>query len=289
MTMQRRDFLKWAGTAAAAGTNALGARGLAMHVPPLQKTLGVQLYTIRDLARADLPGVLKAIRAIGYTEVETYWDIYNRPAKELRALIEDHGLTAPSGHFDYDGLEAKIDYAKTLGVQFMICPMLPEKMWTSLDGYKAAADRMNAWGEKVRSAGMQLGFHNHNYEFKTFGATTGFATLMQLTDPSLVCLEMDCYWITQAGADPVAMMQNYGGRIKMLHLKDRAAGFAPSQVKDGAAEHFTEVGAGTIDWKSVLAAAERIGVQHYFVERDNGTVPPLESLAISYKYLRAAG
>ncbi len=280
--MQRREFLKWAGVT----TAGVSVGGVALGAQSAPKPLGVQLYTVRDLPQTDLAATLKAIRAIGYTEVETYWDIYNRTAKELRALIEGNGLTVPSGHFNYDGLEAKIDYAHDLGVQFMICPMLPEKMWGSLDGYKAAADQLNSWGEKVRSAGMQLGFHNHNYEFKKFGATTGFAAMMDATDPGLVCIEMDCYWITQAGLNPVAMMQRYGSRIKMLHMKDRASGFPVTQVKDDGAEHFTEVGAGTIDWKAVLAAARRIGVQHYFVERDKGTVPPLESLAISYKYLR---
>jgi sugar phosphate isomerase/epimerase len=279
--MKRRDFLKLAAVAAASAHASGVSRAAAGRIP-----LGVQLYTVRDLAKTDLAGVLAQIRAIGYTEVETYWDVYIHPAKELRAMIADHGLKVPSGHFDYDGLEAKIDYAKELGVQYMICPMLPKTMWGELDGFKAAAEQFNAWGEKVRKAGMQLGFHNHNYEFRKFGATTGFATLMRLTDPSLVCWEMDCYWITQAGENPVAMMQQYGSRIKMLHLKDRLAGFAPSQTMDAAAEHFTEVGAGTLDWKAIFAASEKLGVEHYFVERDSGSVPAMESLAISYKNLQ---
>jgi sugar phosphate isomerase/epimerase len=290
--MKRREFLKWAGAAAVVG-EALAARSLDAMVrareavaPPVFKgPLGVQLYTVREQAAVDLPGVLAEIAPIGYKEVETYWDVYNRPAKELRALIADHGLTVPSGHFNYDGLESKIDYARELGVKYMICPMLPQKMWASIEGFEAAAAQLNAWGEKVKKAGMQLGFHNHNYEFKTFGSTTGFATLVRRTDPSLVVLEMDCYWMTQAGESPITMLQKYGKRIKMLHLKDRKSGFATSQSLDDAASHFEAVGSGAIDWKSILMLAQRQGVEHYFVERDSGSVPALESLALSYKYL----
>jgi sugar phosphate isomerase/epimerase len=291
--MRRREFLKLAAVAAATG-DALAARAAnailrassgAQDAHVFKGPLGVQLYTVRDQAAVDLPGTLAAIAQIGYKEVETYWDVYNRPAKELRAMINDHGLSVPSGHFNYEGLESKIDYARELGVQYMICPMLPEKMRVSIEGFEAAAAQLNAWGAKVKKAGMQLGFHNHNYEFKSFGASNGFAALVRLTDPSLVVLEMDCYWITQAGQSPLAMLQKFPDRIKMLHLKDRAAGFATSQSLDGAAEHFEAVGSGAIDWKSILAAAQKAGVQHYFVERDSGSVPALQSLALSYKYL----
>ena len=241
---------------------------------------------MRHEAERDLPAVLEAVRKIGYTEVETYWDIYGHPAAELRRMINDHGLKVPSGHFNYDGLEAKFDYAKALGVEYVICPMLPESMWFTLDGYKRAADQFNIWGEKIHQAGMQFGFHNHNYEFRRFGDSTGFETMMNRCDPKLVCIEMDCYWITQAGGDPVQMFQQYGNRIKLLHLKDRKPGFPVSQVKDGAAEHFTEVGAGTIHWREILAAAEKNGVKHLFVERDSGDLPAMESLRISYQNLQ---
>lgn len=279
----RREFLKFslAGAGALAAGKFAPADEAAAHRP-----LGVQLYTVREAAERDLPAVLAAIRKIGYREVETYWNVYTHPAAELRRMITDHGLRVPSGHFDYDGLDAKIDYAKTLGVEYMICPMLPEKMWRELDGFRRAADQLNIWGEKVRQAGMRLGFHNHNYEFRRFGDTTGFAALMQRTDPQLVCLEMDCYWIVQAGEDPLKMFARYGSRITELHLKDRKPGFPASPVKDAAAEHFTEVGSGTIQWKPILATAEKYGVKHFYVERDSGDLPPMESLRVSFEYLQ---
>lgn len=255
----------------------------------LLNDIGVQLYTVRQQAECDLPATLQAIRKIGYTAVETYWDIYNHPAAELRRMITDQGLKVPSGHFNYDGLDSKIDYAKALGVDYVICPMLPENMRSSLDGYKQAADHFNTWGEKIRQAGMQFGFHNHNYEFRPFGETTGFETLMKHSDPKLVFLEMDCYWITQAGGDPVEMFREYGERVKLLHLKDRKAGFPATQDLNEAAGHFTEVGAGTIHWREILAVAEKNGVQHMFVERDSGDLPAMESLRVSFENLQKMG
>ena len=275
----RRGFLRL--SIAAAGGLA-GARLLAAE----RRSLGAQLYTVRQDAARDLPAVLEAVRKIGYTEVETYWDIYGHPPAELRRMINDHGLTAPSGHFDYGGLDSKIDYAKSLGVQYVICPILPESMWLTLDGYKRAADQFNLWGETIHQGGMQFGFHNHNYEFRRFGDITGFETMMSRCDPKLVCIEMDSYWITQAGRDPLQMFRQYGNRIKLLHLKDRKPGFPTSQIKDAAAEHFTEVGAGTIHWQEILAAAEKNGVKHLFVERDSGDLPAVESLRISYQNLQ---
>jgi sugar phosphate isomerase/epimerase len=282
--LTRRSFLQLSMAAAA------GLAAPALLAPEQRNAglpnIGVQLYTVRQEAERNLPATLEAVRRIGYTEVEAYWDIYNHPAAELRRMINDHGLKVPSGHFNYDGLDSKIEYAKALGVEYVICPMLPEGMRSSLDLYKRAADQFNAWGEKIHRAGMQFGFHNHNYEFRRFGETTGFQTLMKHSDPKLVCLEMDCYWITQAGKDPVKMFREYGERIKLLHLKDRKAGFPATQELNDAAGHFTEVGSGTIRWREVLAAAEKNGIKHMFVERDSGELPAMESLRVSYENLR---
>jgi sugar phosphate isomerase/epimerase len=282
--LHRREFLQLS-IAAASGLAA------ARLLPSERRSLGAQLYTVRQDAERDLPAVLEAIRKIGYTEVETYWDIYGHPATELRRMINEHGLNAPSGHFNYDRLESgsKIDYAKSLGVEYVICPMLPQSLWFTLDGYKRAADQFNIWGEKIRQAGMQFGFHTHNYEFRRFGDTTGFETMMKRCDPKLVCIEMDCYWIAQAGGDSLQMFQQYGNRIKLLHLKDRKPGFPTNQVKDATAEHFTEVGAGTIHWQEILAVAKKNGVKHFFVERDSGDLLAMESLRISFQNLQKFG
>ena len=278
--MNRRRFVQLS----AVGLGVLTANRLIAARTP--KALGVQLYTVRDQAEKDLPAVFEAISKIGYREVELYWNVYTHSPKELRRMLADHGLTAPSGHFDYDGLSGKLDYAQELGVKFVVCPMLPRSMWNSGDDFKKAADQFNKWGADVKKRGMVFGFHNHNYEFKKFGDKTGFETLMERTDPKLVSLEMDCYWISQAGRDPLKMMSELGKRVKLLHLKDRLPGFGTSQELNEAAEHFTEVGAGTLDWKAILDLAEKNGVEHLFVERDSGKTPALESIKIRYENLQ---
>jgi sugar phosphate isomerase/epimerase len=280
--VNRREFL--AGSAAVLGC--LATKGFAAAN---SRSLGVQLYTVRDQAEKNLAPVLKALHDIGYSEVETYWDVYTHPAPELKKMIADHGLALHSGHFNYEGMESKLDYAAALGVTYVICPMLPKDMWTSLDGFKKAADQFNKWGEKIQKMKMQFGFHNHNYEFKKFGDTTGFDALMSGTDPKLVCLEMDCYWMTQSGNDPVKMMDKLGDRVKALHLKDRKAGFPTSQELNKAAMHFTPVGTGSIDYKPILAAADKHGIKRLFVEQDYCEGPPIEALRTSYKNLEAIG
>lgn len=275
----RREVVKLsacAATAAAAG-NLFAAS---------KKPVGVQLYTVRDQAEKDLPGVLQVLQQIGYQEVEPYWNIYNHPAKELKQMLTDHGLRVPSGHFDYQGLDSKYDYAQELGLQYMVCPMLPKTMWKSLDGFKQAAEQFNKWGAEAMKRGMNFGFHNHNYEFRQFASVTGFDTLLARTDPKLVAIEMDCYWIAQAGRDPVEMMHQHPDRIRLLHLKDRKPGFPVSQQLDEAAMHFTEVGNGTLHWRAILQAAENNNVEHMFVEEDFCERPPLESLRISYSHLQ---
>ena len=276
----RREFLRYSVAAVSAASLAVHATSAETNTP-----LGVQLYTVRKDAERDLPRVLAQVRAIGYEKVETYWNVYAHPAGELRRMIADAGLRAPSGHFDYAGLPAKLDYARELGVQYVICPMLPAQLRTP-DGFRQAAARFNDWGQQAQKLGIRFGFHNHNYEFRSFGATTGWDILLQNTDPELVCLELDCYWVTQAGRDPIQLLQKLGKRVRMVHLKDRKPGFPYSQKLNSAAHHFTEVGMGTIAWPRVLEVATEIGVEHLFVEQDETERPPIESLRISYQNLQ---
>ena len=279
--LTRRNFLK--SSAAALPALALQSKSA---FSTSQQPLGVQLYTVRNLAEKDLPGVLKQIRAIGYQEVETFGSVYTHTAKELRQMIDDAGLSAPSGHFNYDGFEGKFDYAKQLGLNWMVCPMLSKSLWASIDGFHTAAKQFNQWGKQVADLGMRFAFHNHDYEFKPYGDKTGYQILLDETDPNLVFFEMDCYWVTQAGNDPVEMMHKLGHRVRMLHLKDRKAGFPPSFQMDKESAHFTEVGHGNIDWKAVIDTARGIGIEYYFVEQDQTPGNPFDSIRSSYQYLR---
>jgi sugar phosphate isomerase/epimerase len=277
----RRNFLK----PSAAALPALALQDKS-GFPTVHQPLGVQLYTVRKLAEANLPAVLKQIRAVGYQEVETYWNVYTHPAKELRHMIDDAGLSVPSGHFDYSGLDGKFDYAQQLGLNWMVCPMLPESQRSSWEGFRAAAKQFNEWGKRASDMGMRFAFHNHDYEFKSLNGKLGYDVLLEETDPTLVYYEMDCYWVAQSGNDPVEMLHRLGRRVRMLHLKDRKPGFPPSNDMSESSSHFTEVGHGSIDWKAILDTAHGLGIEYYFVEQDETPGNPIASIRSSYQYLR---
>lgn len=276
--ISRRHFL---------GLVAAAAPVLALASPwKWSRRLGVQLYTVRHLAEKDLRGTLTRLRKIGFDDVELYWSVYQLPAARLRRLLDTAGLKAPSGHFDYQGLAGKWDYAAELGLKHVVCPILPDELRASRESYLKAAEQLNAYGSEAKKRGLTFSYHHHNYEFRRFGDQTGFDLLMENTDPALVKIQMDCYWIAQAGLDPVTVMSQYGSRIRMLHLKDRKPGAPATYELNKAAEHFIEAGRGSLDWKAILAKAREVAVEHLFVEQDEGDRPPLESLRISHDYLR---
>lgn len=274
----RRRFLQIA---------ALAAPAFATRLPAETRLLplGAQLYTVRAMAAKDLPGTLRRIHDIGYREVELTSVAYKYSPNELRKIVSASGLSAPSAHFGYEKFSSRFPYAHTLGLQWMVCPMIPRSLWSE-DGFHRAADQLNHWGRRARSRGMRLGYHNHDYEFQRYRSATGYEILVRNTDPDVVFFELDCYWAAQAGHDPVSMMKHLGSRIRLLHLKDRKPGFPTSTELGESSDHFTEVGRGTLDWPAILAEARKIGVEHYFVEQDKTSGPPMESLRISYDYLR---
>jgi sugar phosphate isomerase/epimerase len=276
----RRHFI--AGAAASAAAIALESDGFAKNT---DRPLGVQLYTVRSVIDTDLPGTLAAIRKIGYRTVETYVAEYKMPAKDLRQAILDAGLVVPSAHFGYTDFGTRLDYAKELGSECVVCSSIPATIANSADGYKKAAEQYNEWGEQAKKMGMKFGFHNHNMEFKDYGGVTGFDVLMQNTDAALVQWQMDCYWVAQAGHDPVEMLRKYGKRIQSLHLKDRKPNVPTSTDTGQASAHFTEVGTGTLDWPTILRLAGKDHIPDMYVEQDQMERPPLESLQISYTNL----
>jgi sugar phosphate isomerase/epimerase len=282
----RRDFLRLSALATAAGCT-LGRAGTALAAEPGQLVYGVQLFMVRRQAAKDLAAILRAIHQIGYAQIELSPDAYTHPAPELRRIIADSGLSAVSAHFDYVGLESKIEYAHQLGLEYMVCPMIPKEQWTSLDGFREAATKFNVWGKSIHDAGMQFAFHNHDYEFKPQGGTTGFAELMKHTDPALVKLEFDMYWLAQAGQNPYTMLTRYSNRTSLIHLKDRTPNATTSYNVDPASDHFTELGKGTIAWPRLLAQARKQGIHYAFLDQDETSIPVLDSLKVSYSYLQS--
>ena len=284
--MNRRNFLRDSalGLTALAATQAPGG----LFANPYGKPIGLQLYTLRDDLQKDMLGTLKQVAAIGIKEVELY-DLYGRTPAEFAQILKDDSLTAPSGHYNTGHLrgnwEKEIENAKTIGMKYMVNAILDPEERKTFDDWKRLAELFNKAGEQTRKAGIQYCYHNHNFEFQKFGNTTAYDYLLKALDPKLVKFEMDCFWVTHAGQDPVAIMQKHPGRFPLLHIKDMKDKPAPTQEFDAKMGLFAPVGHGTIEWKRIFAAAPTGGMKHFFVEQDYCEQPPPEAVKMSYEFL----
>jgi sugar phosphate isomerase/epimerase len=161
----------------------------------------------------------------------------------------------------------------------------------TLDDWKWNAEQFNRVGEQVKKAGLQLGYHNHNFEFKSYGTTTGYDEFIRLTDPDLVKLELDCGWMTVAGHDPGAYLTKYPERYRLLHIKDFHKGFTPTtKLADQGpnAPVPTELGRGAIDYRKIFSAASKGQIRALFVEQEPPftEMPALEAIKVDYRYLK---
>ncbi len=277
--MNRRDFLKISGPATLFGLPALTPKKLSAANVPAKKSLeriGLQLYTVRDFMKEDFAGTLEKVAAIGYKEVEFAGYFENRP-KAVRTLLDGLGLTAPATHVPIselrEQLDATIESCNIIGHRYLICPWIaPEER--NPDNYKKLADFFNRVGEKCRDAGLQFGYHNHDFEFQANDGPLPYDILLASTEPGLVQMELDLFWIKKAGNDPLAYFEKHKGRFPLCHVKDMTA-----------SEEMVAVGEGSIDFAGIFARAEEAGLRHFFVEHDKPT-DPLKSIEASFKYLK---
>lgn len=281
-SFSRRDFVKAAGIAPAAAV-------LANAKPKTLEKIGVQLYTVRDILPKDPAGTIKAIAEMGYREAEVIGGTLDEIAPALKA----NNLKAVSAHLDsalfqpsrQDDLAAEIEKIKSHGIQYAVFPYLPPQQRGGPDVYHRFAELLNAAGQRCHRAGLKLCYHNHAFEFKPMGSVTPLEIMMKETQPSLVSLEMDVFWVSVAGHDPVALLATYAERVALVHLKDKAKG-TPVQFNENVpAADFKEVGSGVVNFPGVLRAATQAGVKHFFVEQDHTPGNPLDSLRKSYEYL----
>ncbi|HTV07001.1 MAG TPA: sugar phosphate isomerase/epimerase [Acidobacteriaceae bacterium] len=295
-SVSRRSFLTTAALAAAAST--LPARGLfAAESAPL---IGLQLYSARNALARDFPGTLKRIAAIGYREVEAA-GFYNHSASDVKQMMADAGLHCVSAHYSLADLlkstDAIIAYAKTLGLEYVICSApwaanpahlenYPGGSWQgilhamTLDDWKWNAEQFNQMGRKMQEAGLKFGYHNHTMEFRPESGSTGYRILLLDTDPRCVTLELDCGWAIAAGQDPAKMLRLHPGRFSMLHLKDLTAAPAATDPSDRVS---TEIGYGVVDYRPIFEAAKVSGIRHYFVEQEDFDKPVFQALTIDFK------
>lgn len=262
--MNRRDALRAIGLAAGlAPLSKLRALGGAHPSHPL----GLQLYTVRDMAARDLEGTLKAISKIGYTQVETH-SLYGRTPQAFRAALDAAQLTAPSAHYSYsafadsDALAKAMNDSEVVGSRVLTAAWVDEKDRKTIDDWKRVADTLNTAGFRARMRQMRIAYHNYDYEFIPIDGKLPYDVLLQELDPDMVVMEMDLFWATKHGHDPVAYFKRYPQRFRMLHLKDRG--------KDGSQ---VDVGSGTIDFKSIATWKAQAGFGLYFVESDDAKDP----------------
>lgn len=277
----RRELLKSLPALAALPATRLRARQL--------EAIGVQLYTVRSVLPQKPAEILQAIEAIGYSEIEATYAGLDR----LWPAIKATRLKPVSVHLDNtlmnagkeEQLARAIDQAKSWGFAYAVFPYLPPAERGGLEKFRVLSDRLNRAGEKCRAAGLRFCYHNHAFEFEPMEGTTGFQVMMERLDKNLCGFEMDCFWVSVAGHNPVDLLHELSGRVPLLHLKDKARG-TPVMYKESVERSaFKEVGHGVIDWPDVLRAAQSAGVERYFVEQDQTPGNPVDSLRQSFEYL----
>ena len=291
--LSRRTFLLSAGAGLAVGS-LTGRIAMAAHHGTIP--LGIQLWTVKSETAKDVEGTLRAVYAAGFREIE-FAGYYGKPPADLGKLMRDIGFTLVSTHAGAGDIAKNGDQiiadAKALGLKYVVCssPMvMPEKEklpWhermeaVDLEDWKMNAELFNKFGRQVSEAGMVFGYHNHSSEFKKYDGKTAFDHLFEMTDAAHVKVQLDVGWVTVAGLDPVALLEQYKGRVVSLHVKDVARRGA-----DGKEPPSVTLGEGVIDWKKVLGKAHATGVKHYFYEQEDPfTRPVLEAVKISGDYL----
>jgi sugar phosphate isomerase/epimerase len=292
----RRDFLR----VSAAGT--LGFMALSpLACTPTAATdkksfgVGLQLYTIRDAMAEDVPGSLKKVSDLGYKYVElaNYADgkFYGYSPSEFKKMVNDLGMEAISSHTAVESAVVTSESAKLLadahaelGVRYCVQPWINDED-RNIETYKRMIADWNKVGRIMKDAGIQFGYHNHNFEFKeTDGLIPYYDIFMKEMDRDLITMELDLYWATKAGQDPVEMFNKYPGRFQLWHFKDMSEKSAP--FYDVVKDDITSVGSGLIDFDRIYAARETAGLKDFFVEDDNqGNGKPFEGIETSINNL----
>ncbi|BBE15974.1 sugar phosphate isomerase/epimerase [Aquipluma nitroreducens] len=255
---------------------------------PEKKVIGLQLYTVRDKIKLDLKSTLEKVAKIGYNSAEAAGynvaegTFYGMTPKAFAEFLNGLGMPLTSSHttFELDTAEKVIADAASTGAKYIIYPFLADKFRTNLDGWKATAEKFNKMGEIAKKNGIQFGYHNHAFEFEKMEDQIPYDLLLSQTDPSLVTFEMDLYWVTKGGYNPVDYFKKYPGRFQLWHVKDM------TKTDD---MFFAPVGSGRIDFSGIFAEKKTAGMKYFFVEQDSFKyLDAYESIEMSFKYLSQA-
>jgi sugar phosphate isomerase/epimerase len=243
--------------------------------------IAVQMYTLREESEKDFAGTLKRVAELGYDGVE-FAGYGGLTAEEVKVLIDELGLRAAASHVPLEELENNlyqvIEDQKILGSRYVVCPYLqPERR--SVKDYKALIAFLDQAGETCQREGITLCYHNHDFELEHLSnGKTILETIFDKTNPDNVKTELDVYWLTKAGENPVEWINRYKNRTPLIHLKD--------MTTDGE-QFFAELGTGGVEIEAVLHKGEENGVEWWVVEQDLSSRTPFESIEISMNYLRS--
>ncbi len=232
-------------------------------VAPRIERIGLQLYTVRRSLSAGIEPVFEALERAGIAELE-FAGYYDKPSSYWLELMKKHGMTSPATHVGMPATDAEwaphFARAVEMGQKWVVVPSVPSG-YRGADGWKRLAARLNESGELAKRSGLRIGYHNHDGEFaRPDGAEAGLDVLLRETDPSLVDFELDIYWAVKGGRDPMSLLTEHPSRFACCHVKD--AGPAPERT-------MLDVGAGTIDFQSLLNRGRQGSLRHWFIEHDN--------------------
>jgi len=287
--MKRRHFL----ATSLASTLSLPAWALEED-NPYRNNIGIQLYTLRNQIKEDVAGTLKAVAAAGYQQVEPY-GFPN--ADEMIQAARDNGLAVNSSHFAWESVTQPdkkgvkpfgeiLEGAKEAGLTHLVIPYVHAQNRENLDDYKLLAEHCNGAAVEAKKAGIQLAYHNHNFEFEPKeGAKSGYDIFIEEFGPEMQ-FEVDVFWVKAGGVDPAALIRKLKGRVSQLHLKDLKKGLELPNYGKLPNDTFKELGNGMIPMEPIIEAAAEAGVAHCHVEQDQSP-DPIASIGESMTHLKS--
>ncbi|MEL7032206.1 MAG: sugar phosphate isomerase/epimerase [Pseudomonadota bacterium] len=295
MRLNRRHFLGASGAAMLLG--GCQSNPIITATPQRQiDQIGIQTYTLREAMGEDFVGTLQMIKDVGYDYVELNGrNFADRTPAELRTILDDIGLPSPITHADYDSLANRpteiADAASALGCEIVVLPWITDDQ-RGLDQYKQHAEMLNNAGAVLKSSGMSVGYHNHQFEFFDLGGSqTGMEILLSETDPDLVDFELDLFWAALTGTDIVGLFEKHPGRFKMCHIKDLSGDTTDFRNSlDFATIVGTlmkNVGEGELPFETYFAANDVSGMTYFIAEHDNPPKPFRDSVQTSYNAIAA--
>ena len=242
--------------------------------PNFKGPIGLQLYSLRDQFKKDVPATLDLVRSFNIKYVELA-GTYGLPPDKFRQELDARGLKAISGHFSYEQCRDRIEEvardAKILGLEYVGCAWIPHKDPFDEKTCREATTVFTRAGEALAKHGIKFFYHIHGYEFLPYGDGTLFDLMMAETNPKFVRFQMDVYWVVNPGQDPVKLFEKYGKRFELMHVKDMKKGTPSSFTGHSDVTNNVVLGEGMIDWPAVFRAAKKAGVKWYFIEDESPT------------------